>query len=71
MPYQDIDNHLLSTKSKLFFNNSNLDVNLGYIFNDRKEFEEDILEGLSPALYMKLKTFNYDVKYNLPKLGKV
>ncbi|HEX9601605.1 MAG TPA: TonB-dependent receptor, partial [Mariniflexile sp.] len=85
LPFQDITNHVFSSKSSVFFNNSRLDINLGYIYNDRKEFEEhhhdeeeeeheDELEGenevLEAALHMKLKTANYDVKYNLPTLGK-
>ncbi len=78
LPFQDITNHVLSSKSTLFFNTSRLDINLGYIYNDRKEFEEHHEEEeehedevLEAALHMKLKTANYDVKYNLPKLGKV
>ncbi|WP_445738559.1 TonB-dependent receptor [Mariniflexile sp.] len=66
-PFQNIANHVFSSKSTVFFNDSRLDVNLGYIYNDRKEFEDDILQAV---LYMKLKTANYDIKYNLPKLGK-
>jgi iron complex outermembrane receptor protein len=71
-PYQEIDNHIVSLENNLFFNNSSLDVKMGYIFNDRREFEEhgegEPEEG--PALQLKLNTFNYDVKYNLPELGK-
>ncbi|AXP83089.1 Heme/hemopexin utilization protein C precursor [Mariniflexile rhizosphaerae] len=87
LPFQDITNHVFSSKSSVFFNDSRLDINLGYIYNDRKEFEEhhheeegeeeeheeeleDENEILEAALHMKLKTANYDVKYNLPKLGK-
>lgn len=87
VPYQEINNHVLSSKSTWFFEKSSLDVNLGYLYNDRKEFEEhhhdedeehedeehdehDEDEALDPALHMKLKTFNYDVKYNLPVVGK-
>ncbi|MFI1772134.1 TonB-dependent receptor [Thalassobellus citreus] len=40
LPYQNITNHVFSSKSTLFFDNSKLDINLGYIYNDRKEFEE-------------------------------
>ncbi|PXX29830.1 TonB-dependent receptor [Arenibacter sp. ARW7G5Y1] len=40
LPYQKLDNHILSSNSKLFFNNSNLDITLGYIGNNRKEFED-------------------------------
>ncbi|MEC3907402.1 TonB-dependent receptor [Tamlana sp. 2201CG12-4] len=86
LPFQDITNHVFSSKSTLFFNNSKLDINMGYIYNDRKEFEdhhdhdedeheeehedEDHDEHLEAALHMKLKTANYDIKYNLPQLGK-
>ena len=67
--FQEIGNHVFSSKSNVFFNNSSLDVNLGYIYNDRKEFSEAL--GYQEAgLHLKLKTFNYDIKYNLPKLGK-
>ena len=87
LPYQDITNHVFSSKSTLFFENSSLDFNVGYIYNDRKEFEEhhheeehdhetheeeehEDFEHLDPALHMKLKTLNYDLKYNLPIMGK-
>lgn len=73
LPYQNITSHIFSSKSKLFFENSSIDVNLGFTYNDRKEFEEDHedeQEELRPALHMKLKTFNYDIKYNIPKMGK-
>jgi len=40
LPYQDITNHIFSSKSVIYFDNSSLDINLGYIYNDRKEFEE-------------------------------
>ncbi|TXE10929.1 TonB-dependent receptor [Gelidibacter salicanalis] len=90
LPFQEVTNHVLSSKSTVFFDGSSLDINLGLLYNDRKEFEaphhhedeedhddhedddeapeED--EHLEAALQMKLKTFNYDVKYNLPTLGK-
>ena len=89
LPFQEINNHILSSKSTLFFNKSSLDVNLGLLYNDRKEFEDhhhyddgdddddddEDHEGedhdtMEAALHMKLKTFNYDVKYNLPTLGR-
>lgn len=86
LPKQHINNHVFSSKSTWFLEASSIDVSLGYLYNDRKEFEEHHHdddhddeddddndheeEGLEPALHMKLKTFNYDVKYNFPKLGK-
>jgi iron complex outermembrane receptor protein len=86
LPFQNITNHIFSSKSTLFFNNSSLDVSLGFIYNNRKEFEDhhhdeeeeehdneehdDEDEVLEAALHMKLQTANYDIKYNLPVLGK-
>lgn len=99
LPYQQINNHVLSSKSNIFFKDSSLDINLGFLYNDRKEFEEhhhhdhddedeheddndhdhddeaehdehEEDEELHPALHMKLKTFNYDVKYHMPTFGK-
>ena len=76
LPFQKITNHIFSSKSTLFFEKSSLDLNLGFTYNDRKEFEEEHgddpheEEVLSPALHMKLKTFNYDAKYHLPEFGK-
>ncbi|MCK0124145.1 TonB-dependent receptor [Gelidibacter sp. F2691] len=90
LPFQEVTNHVLSSKSTVFYDGSSLDINLGLLYNDRKEFEaphhhedeenhgdhEDHEEAghdgehLEAALQMKLKTINYDVKYNLPTLGK-
>ena len=65
-PSQKIENHLLSFNQKVFFKNSKLEATAGYVFNDRKE-----LEGVDEiALFMKLKTFNYNVRYYLPDFGK-
>ena len=65
-PRQGVDSHVLSLHNNVFFKNSKLDIDLGYIYNDRKEFEDSFL----PVLHMKLKTFNYTVNYHLPKKGK-
>ncbi|MGJ8739144.1 TonB-dependent receptor [Zobellia laminariae] len=65
-PYQSIDNHILSSKTNIFFGKSSLETTLGYTFNTRKEFEEDE-EGA--ALDMDLATFNYNMLYHLPKWG--
>jgi len=66
-PKQGVFNHLLSLNSILFLKNSKLDIDLGYISNDRSEFED----SPTAILHMKLKTFNYDLKYHLPKFGKI
>ncbi|WP_310379490.1 TonB-dependent receptor domain-containing protein [Flavobacterium sp.] len=65
-PKQGVFNHLLSLNSVFYLKNSKLDVDLGYISNDRSEFEDSDVA----VLHMKLKTFNYDAKYHLPKFGK-
>lgn len=66
-PKQGVFNHLLSFNNILFFTNSKLDVDFGYIANDRNEFEDSNMA----VLQMKLNTFNYDAKYHLPKIGKL
>lgn len=66
-PRQGVFNHLLSLNNVFFFQNSKLDVDLGYITNDRSEFED----SNEAALHMKLKTFNYNAKYHLPKMGQI
>lgn len=82
-PFQKIDNHILSSHNHFFFGNSKLDIDLGYTFNDRQEFEEHHEEDghddhdedehgeEEAALRMKLKTFSYNAKYHFPKLGDV
>lgn len=84
LPYQKINSHILSSNTKIFFENSSLDVTLGYIGNDRKEFEdhhhhegddgheehEEEGEHTEAALDMQLNTFNYNILYQLPKWKK-
>ena len=66
-PRQAVNNHILSLHNNFYFKNSKLDADLGYIYNDRSEFED----SNAASLHMKLRTFNYDVKYYLPKVGKL
>lgn len=65
LPRQAVSNHLLSLNSIIYFTNTKLDVDLGYVTNDRSEFEDSD----EASLQMKLKTFNYNAKYHLPKMG--
>ncbi len=67
-PYQHIDNHILSLKTNLFLKNSSLDAILGYTLNLRKEFVPMGTEAVA-ELDMELKSFNYNLQYNLPKYG--
>jgi len=66
-PKQGVYNNLFSLNNTLFFSNSKMDVNLGYIRNDRSEFEDSSVA----ALHMILNTFDYNIKYYLPTIGKV
>lgn len=40
LPYQEVVNHILSLDNRFFFKNSSLDLKVGYLFNNRKEFED-------------------------------
>lgn len=76
LPYQEIDNHIISFDHILFFSNTSLEFKIGYLHNDRREYEEE--DDRNPygssvndsSLRMKLNTLNYDIKYNLPEMGK-
>ncbi|GHU63420.1 TonB-dependent receptor [Bacteroidia bacterium] len=78
LPYQDLTTHLISSENTRFFeNNSKLKMNVGYVFNNRKEFEENddaetryaaSLQSSTAALNMNLGTFSYDAKWYSPKL---
>ncbi|NND79427.1 MAG: TonB-dependent receptor [Maribacter sp.] len=81
LPYQQIDNHILSSKTGIYFKNSSLNFSLGYIMNIRKEFEDheheeeepvtEEHEEEGPALHMNLSTFSYNVEYHLPEWGSL
>jgi iron complex outermembrane recepter protein len=66
-PRQGVTSHIVSWHNNFFFKDSKLDADFGFISNKRKEFEDNPM----PVLHMDLKTFNYDLKYHLPKLGKL
>ncbi len=65
-PRQGIYNQIFSLHNNFFFTDSKLDADIGYIANDRSEFEDSD----TASLHMKLNTLNYDVKYHFPKFGK-
>ncbi len=66
-PKQAVFANIVSLNNTIFFKNSKLDADLGYISNDRSEFVDNSVANL----HMKLKTLNYNVKYYLPKFGKL
>ena len=66
-PKQRVHNHILSLHNHLFFNNSSLDIDVGYLFNNRSEFED----SNQASLKMLLNTLSYDVKFSLPKFNGI
>jgi len=80
LPFQEVTTNILSWNNSLRFDKSKLTAKIGYIFNDRKEFEEphdhsggitEAHEELEPNLRLKLNTLNYDIKYHLPSSEKL
>jgi len=83
LPNQSIENHVISSHTKVNLNKGKLDMIFGYTFNNRKEFEEEhhhegeeeheeeehTEEKLEPALEMHLSTFNYNIKYEFPEIN--
>ena len=76
LPFQDLDSHILSLQNQFFLKNSRLNVNFGYVYNNRKEFEEEHHhpdenheEHTDAAIDLKLKTFTYEAKYYFAKKG--
>lgn len=83
LPFQNLDNTIISAHNHWYFKNSSLDFHLGYTSNARKEFEGGHHHGGAEepghheveeyhneaALNMKLNTFSYDVKYLFPKIN--
>ncbi|OAV75528.1 putative TonB-dependent receptor precursor [Bacteroidales bacterium Barb7] len=66
LPYQDLTTHLISSENTFFLHNeAKLKVDLGYVFNNRKEFED----GEEAALDMDLGTLSYNVKWYSPRLN--
>ena len=68
LPFQNIDNHILSLHNHIFLNKSKFDLDLGYVYNNRKEFEDN---SKNASLNLKLNTFTYDAKYYLPKFSNL
>lgn len=66
-PKQEVYANIISLNNIIYFNNSKVEADLGYISNDRSEFEENDTANL----HMKLNTLNYNLKYHLPKIGRL
>ncbi|MDR2805391.1 MAG: TonB-dependent receptor [Dysgonamonadaceae bacterium] len=85
LPYQNLNTHLLAWENTVFFaNHSKLKFDVGYIFNQRQEFEdehhhdegepdedEDPGEsGEEAALDMNLSTLSYSAKWYSPRWNR-
>lgn len=77
LPYQGLTTHMFGLENIFFLGSeSKLKVDMGYIFNSRKEFEEhehenEIEEGENEAaLAMNLSTLSYNIKWYTPKWKK-
>lgn len=66
-PKQRVIGQILSLNNVFFLKNSRIEANIGFISNHRKEFEDAPVASLN----MNLQTLNYDLKYFLPKFGKL
>lgn len=78
-PFQDLSSNLISVTNTIFLKNSKITANFGFNNNVRKEFEEhhhdeeeeveeeEHEENEEAALDLALKTYNYDIKWHLPK----
>lgn len=77
-PFQIVTNHIISTQNTFYIKKSHINFNVGYMINNRKEFEEGTLSEAvyhnytAPAvLNMTLKTTSYDLKWHLPEIKNV
>ncbi|MCO6500219.1 MAG: TonB-dependent receptor [Vicingus serpentipes] len=77
-PFQLITNHILSSQNTIYIKKSHIKLNVGYLSNNRQEFEagglqqafyHDIID--TAALDMLLQTVNYDVKWHLPEWKRI
>ena len=66
-PYQNLTTHLISSENTVLFENeAKLKVDVGYIFNNRKEFES-ATEDRQANLNMNLGTFSYNARWYSPQ----
>jgi iron complex outermembrane receptor protein len=63
LPFQDLNTHIISSENTYFFeNDSKLKIDAGYVFNNRKEFED----ADEAALNMNLHTVSYNAGWYSP-----
>jgi len=59
LPFQNINDHLISFDNTFFLDRTKVTAILGYNYNNREEFEES---NIFPALKMDLNSFSYNLK---------
>ncbi|MBI5323913.1 MAG: TonB-dependent receptor [Ignavibacteriae bacterium] len=64
IPMQNIRHYGISNNTRLYFDNSIMELNIGIQQNNRKEFADPLNEHI-PGLNMKLNSFMYTAKYML------
>lgn len=62
--YQDLSNHVLSMKNKIFIRKLKFDFNLGYQNNNRKLYGFETVEPL--LVDINMNSFNYKLQSSLP-----
>lgn len=69
VPKQKIGHQKLVWDNSLYLNNgSRLALTLGYQLNQRREYA-NVLAPDEPELYLKLQTFNYNLRYFFPEMN--
>ncbi|NSL88638.1 TonB-dependent receptor [Chitinophaga sp. Mgbs1] len=69
VPKQQINHQKIVWDNNLYLHNGGrLGLTLGYQLNQRREYG-NVLQPNEPELYLKLKTFNYALKYYLPEMN--
>ncbi|MDR1652637.1 MAG: TonB-dependent receptor [Prevotellaceae bacterium] len=85
LPFQDLSTHILSSENTIFLkNNAKIKVDFGWVFNNRKEFEDEHHheegeheeeheaehEHNEAALNMNLHTVSYNARWYSPRWEK-
>ncbi len=67
---QHIQHYRLFNRSHFVFGKSDLTATIGFQQSVRREFNHPTVP-LQPGLYVRLNTYNYDIKYNFPTWKKL
>jgi iron complex outermembrane receptor protein len=69
--HQRVQHYRAFLKNSFFFGSSRLDANFAFQRSLRREYSHpEIPYQDTPGLYLRLNTFNYDVKYFLPEIDR-